>query len=66
MRSKTDILKDARAALDMLDRAQYGCDLPGAGELYPDGPVSQAFAIGWAKECLRRALELPDQPTGDE
>jgi hypothetical protein len=64
-RSRADILKDARTALDMLERAKYSCDLPGAGELAETGPVSQAFAIGWAKECLRRALELPNQPTGD-
>jgi hypothetical protein len=59
-RSKADILEDARKALDMLNRAKYGCDQPGTGELAPDGPVSLAFAIGWAKGCLRRALDLPD------
>jgi hypothetical protein len=59
MRFKADILKDVRTALDMLERAKYGCDLPGSGELAPDGPVSQSFAIGWAKTALRRALDLP-------
>ena len=24
------------------------------------GPVEPAFAIGWARECLRRALDLPE------
>jgi hypothetical protein len=57
MRSKADILKDVRTALDMLQRAQYRCEATGE-----TGPVSESYAIGWAKAALRRALDLPDEP----
>lgn len=53
-----------RKALAMLERAKYGCDVPGSGDLPDSGPVSPSFAIGWAIGSLRRALDLPDQPTG--
>lgn len=61
-RTRQEQEKDIRSALEMLKRAKYGCQLPGSGELADEGPVEYAFAIGWAKGCLERALGLSDQP----
>ena len=58
-----------RSALEMLERARYGCNLPGSDDLAPSGPINEAYAIGWAKSALRRALGLSnlpaDQPKGN-
>ena len=58
--TRTELLKKVRCAHDMLERAKYGCELPGSGDLAESGPVNQAFAIGWAKECMRLVLESAD------
>ena len=61
VRTRKEQERDMRSALEMLARAQHGCDLPGSGDLAPNGPVNPSYAIGWAIGALRRALELPDQ-----
>ena len=60
-RTRKEQERDIRSALNMLERAQHGCEFPGSGELAPVGPVNQAYAIGWATEALRRALGLSDR-----
>lgn len=61
-----DEMRTLQRALEILERAQYGCDLPGSGELSPTGPVSQAYAIGWATGSLRGVLGLPAQPNENQ
>lgn len=45
-----------RSAYDMLKRSKSGGAITAQG----NGPIDPTFALGWAKEALRRALDLPE------